>query len=206
MKTVIKKIDGGVEIMTLVNGADETECVNKWKLRYPGKYVSHRQMPDSAIPVDRDLRDSWTDTTPELVIDIDLTKANANCISKVKGLRKAALDSFVKVSPGISRIYSENYFASTEFQAGRTTTPMVDGSTVAQYLGLLGSRIGMTATQFAAYIINENRGTVGLAIKAKDIEDEYLRLVYTAMPAMTGAQAVQAVTDYTAFCDARKLL
>lgn len=129
----------------------------------------------------------------------------AACIAQVKELRKTALDSFVKYSPGISRIYSENYFASTEFQAGRTTTPMVDGSTVAEYLGLLGSRIGMTATQFAAYIINENRGTVGLAIKAKEIEDEYLRLVYTAMPAMTAAQAVQAVIDYTAFCDARKL-
>lgn len=127
-------------------------------------------------------------------------------IGQVKELRKTTLDSLVKYSPGVSRIYSENYFASVEFQAGRTGTLMADGSTASAYLGLLGSRVGMTATQFAAYIIGENSGTVGMAIKGREIEDEYMRLVYTAMPAMTAAQAVQAVVDYTAFCNARKLL
>lgn len=125
-------------------------------------------------------------------------------IEKVKELRRTSLDKFVKNSPGISRVYAENYYAATEFQAGRVTALMVNGAQVQSYLTALGARLGMTATQFAEYIINENRGTVGLAIKASEIEDEYLRLAYTAMPAMTGEQAEQAVIDYAAFCNARK--
>ena len=75
MKIVIKLASGGVAIMTLVNDADEAEAIEKWKLANPEKYVSHRQMPDSAIPTDRTFREAWTDTTPELVIDIDMAKA-----------------------------------------------------------------------------------------------------------------------------------
>ena len=75
MKTVIKLASGGVAIMTLVNDADEAEAIEKWKLANPEKYVSHRQMPDSAIPTDRTFREAWEDTTPELTIDIDTAKA-----------------------------------------------------------------------------------------------------------------------------------
>ena len=74
MKTVIKTTDG-VAIMTLVEGADLSEAIEKWKQANLGKYISHRQMPDSAIPTDRSFRHLWTDTTPELTIDIDMTKA-----------------------------------------------------------------------------------------------------------------------------------
>lgn len=70
MKTVIKCIDGSVQIMTLVNQADEAYAIEQWKIANPEKYVSHRQMPDSAIPTDRTFRHLWTDTSPELVIDI----------------------------------------------------------------------------------------------------------------------------------------
>ena len=124
-------------------------------------------------------------------------------IEQVKEIRRRSLDKFVKNSPGISRIYSENYFAAMELQAARPSTLMVCGVTVEAYLTALGLSLGMTAAQFAAYIINENRGTVGLAIKGNEIEKEYVRLVYLAMPAMTTAQAAQAVTDYEAFCAAR---
>jgi len=75
MKTVIKLASGGVAIMTLVNDADEAQAIEKWKLSNPEQYVSHRQMPDSAIPTDRTFREAWSDTTPELTIDIDMAKA-----------------------------------------------------------------------------------------------------------------------------------
>jgi len=74
MKIVIKTTNG-VSIMTLVNDADEAEAIEKWKLVNPEQYVSHRQMPDSAIPTDRTFREAWSDTTPELTIDIDMAKA-----------------------------------------------------------------------------------------------------------------------------------
>jgi hypothetical protein len=75
MKIVIKTTDGGVAIMTLVSGSDEAQVIEKWKLANPEKYVSHRQMPDSAIPTDRTFRAAWADITPELTIDIDMAKA-----------------------------------------------------------------------------------------------------------------------------------
>ena len=74
MKIVIQKIDG-VSVMNLVNDADLLQALDKWKSINPGKYISHREMPDEAIPTDRDFRNAWADTTPELVIDIDMTKA-----------------------------------------------------------------------------------------------------------------------------------
>ncbi len=88
MKIVITRVDGGVSIMTLVQQrpqevVDETgetswvlpvidpgEEVEKWKGTHPGQYVSHREMPDEAIPVDRSQRHLWCDETPDPVIDI----------------------------------------------------------------------------------------------------------------------------------------
>lgn len=77
MPIVIKKSTGGVAIMRLLHGADEATCINQFKQQHPGLYVSHREMPDDAIPADRNFRDAWEDVTPEPVIDIDLTKAKA---------------------------------------------------------------------------------------------------------------------------------
>lgn len=131
------------------------------------------------------------------------SEAKVAAIEKVKELRRSSLDKFVKNSPGISRVYAENYFAATELQAGRPDTMMVSGATATAYLLSIGQNFSMTAAQFATYIINENRGTVGLAIKVSEIEAEYVRLVYAAMPTMTAEQVEQAVIDYTAFCAAR---
>lgn len=74
MKIVIKTTEG-VAVMTLVNEADLSEALRKWSAVNPGKYISHREMPDEAIPTDRTFRDAWADTTPELTIDIDMVKA-----------------------------------------------------------------------------------------------------------------------------------
>jgi len=83
MKIVIKTTNG-VSIMTLVNDADEAEAIEKWKLVNPEQYVSHRQMPDSAIPTDRTFREAWSDTTPELTIDIDMAKARAIHLDSIR--------------------------------------------------------------------------------------------------------------------------
>jgi hypothetical protein len=74
MKIAIKTTDG-VQIMTLVDDADLSEALRKWADVNPGKYISHREMPDEAIPADRTFRNAWEDTTPELVIDINMAKA-----------------------------------------------------------------------------------------------------------------------------------
>jgi len=94
MKTVIKTT-AGVATMTLVVGADEAGAIEKWKLANPGKYISHREMPDAAIPTDRTFRNAWADVTPELVIDIDMPKAreiHKEHLRQIRAPLLAALD------------------------------------------------------------------------------------------------------------------
>jgi hypothetical protein len=91
MKIVIKRASGGVSIMTLINNSDEAESIEKWKLAHPEEYVSHRSMPDDAIPTDRTFRNAWADTTPELVIDVDMTKARNIHLESIRLKRNAEL-------------------------------------------------------------------------------------------------------------------
>lgn len=91
MKTIIKCTDGSVAVMTLVAGANEAEALEKWKLVNPDTYISHRQMLDSAIPSDRTFRDAWADTTPELVIDVDMVKARDIHLERIRVKRNAEL-------------------------------------------------------------------------------------------------------------------
>lgn len=91
MKTVIKCVDGSIAVMTLVDGVDLAEALRKWGDVNPGKYVSHREMPDEAIPTDRTFREAWADTTPEPVIDIDMPKARTIHLNRIREKRNAEL-------------------------------------------------------------------------------------------------------------------
>jgi len=91
MKTVIKCTDGSVAVMTLVEGADLKTALRKWGDVNPGKYISHRQMEDSAIPTDREFREAWADTTPEAVIDINMVKARRIHLDRIRAKRDAEL-------------------------------------------------------------------------------------------------------------------
>lgn len=77
MAIVIKKASGGIAVMRLLNNGDIETCIAQWKAVNPGEYVSHREIPDAAIPTDRTFRNAWADTTPAQVVDIDLAKAKA---------------------------------------------------------------------------------------------------------------------------------
>ena len=90
MKIVIKTTDG-VQIMTLVGNSDVGEALSKWGDLHPNKYISHRSMPDDAIPSDRTFRDAWADTTPELTIDVDMAKARAIHLERIRIKRNAEL-------------------------------------------------------------------------------------------------------------------
>ena len=91
MKTIIKCTDGGVAVMTLVEGADLNIAIGKWKQANPNKYLGHREMPDDVIPTDRTFRDAWADTTPELIIDIDMAKARDIHLERIRIKRNAEL-------------------------------------------------------------------------------------------------------------------
>lgn len=91
MKTIIKCTDGSVAVMTLVGDSDVGEALSKWGGLHPNKYISHREMPDDAIPEDRTFRDAWADTTPELVIDVDMVKARDIHLERIRVKRNAEL-------------------------------------------------------------------------------------------------------------------
>jgi len=90
MKIVIKKTDG-VDIMTVIGDSDSSELLRRWRDFNVGKYISHREMPDDAIPEDRTFRDAWADATPELTIDIDMGKAREIHLDRIRIKRNAKL-------------------------------------------------------------------------------------------------------------------
>ena len=67
------------------------EEVEAWKAGAPGEYVSHRSMPQSAIPSDRTFRAAWSDTTRKLVIDHDMDKARGIWRDKMRAARAPKL-------------------------------------------------------------------------------------------------------------------
>mgnify|MGYP001589396866 CR=1 FL=1 len=91
MKIVITCIDGSVQVMTVINGANVNECLEKWADVNQDKYESHREMSDDAIPSDREFREAWADTTPEPVIDICMEKARGIHLSRIRAKRNAEL-------------------------------------------------------------------------------------------------------------------
>jgi len=90
MKIVIKTTEG-IQIMTLVGDSDLSDALRKWVEVNPNQYISHREMPDDVIPTDRTFRDAWADTTPELIIDIDMAKARAIHLDSIRIKRNAEL-------------------------------------------------------------------------------------------------------------------
>ena len=90
MKIVIKTTEG-IQIMTLVGDSDLSDALRKWAEVNPNQYISHREMPDDAIPTDRTFRDAWADTTPELTIDVDMAKARNIHLSRIREQRNVEL-------------------------------------------------------------------------------------------------------------------
>lgn len=90
MKIVIKTTEG-IQIMTLVGDSDLSDALRKWAEVNPNQYISHREMPDNAIPTDRTFRDAWADTSPELTIDVDMAKARNIHLSRIREQRNVEL-------------------------------------------------------------------------------------------------------------------
>jgi len=89
MRLVIKTTEG-VQVMNVLSGPTE-DALEKWKAVHSGIYVSSREMPDDAIPSDRDFRDAWVDTTSELIIDFDMPKARTIHLGRIRKDRNEKL-------------------------------------------------------------------------------------------------------------------
>jgi hypothetical protein len=89
--------------MQLASDADVQTEVNKWKELHIGEYVSHREMPKAALPVDRTFRDVWADTTPQLVIDVDMPKARTIATARLGG-RNGALQTRIASAATVTEL------------------------------------------------------------------------------------------------------
>lgn len=119
-------------------------------------------------------------------------REQARLKTQIKQIRETSLEKFPKNS-GVDNVYNLNFQAAT-LGAGDTATPLRNGKTPTEHLGFFGAKIGMTAAQFAAYVIQEN---LLAGQKMTEIEGGYLDAYYA--PSITE----QTVADYQAYCDAR---
>ena len=124
--------------------------------------------------------------------DNGAVREQAKLRQQIKGIREAYLERFPKNS-GVDNVYVLNYQAAT-LGVEDTTTILRNGKAPATHLGDFGVNIGMTAAQFAAYVLSEN---LLAGQRMTEIEAEYLRLYYD------GPLAVLDVDNYKAYCDAR---
>ncbi|GAB2182688.1 hypothetical protein DLREEDagrD3_29110 [Denitratisoma sp. agr-D3] len=156
---------------------------------------------DPAYPDDRYywvhglLPDGTWDAAPK-----DLAGLRQVAIAQVKQQRQAALDTFPK-SSGVGEVYAENLKAAQAHLAGNGgTVIMRDGSTAEAYLGHMAMGMGLSVAAFADYVLAENAAA---ATKAREIEAEYVRLVYSFIPACTFEQVQTVVDGFRAFCGER---
>lgn len=154
---------------------------------------------EEADPVRADERFYWNGNT---ATPRDLADLRTTAISEIKLVRQQALDAVAK-SAGVASTYAENLAAATAYKAGTGDTMLMrDGSTASAYLVAIASGMGYTVEAFADYVIAENSAS---ATKSREIEAEYVRLVYTHIPTCTFEQVKTIPSEYSAFCTARNL-
>lgn len=124
---------------------------------------------------------------------------------EIKELRQQGLDLAAR-SAGVYAIYEANYEAAIDFLNGQPDIIMKSGMTPEQHLTGFGSKLNMTATQFATYVVNENL-RVGPTVY--DVEARYLALtyagdipngIYPISVLTTEAQINATVEGYRTYC------
>lgn len=146
------------------------------KLKYPGILDTAFDL----LSVNDSVTITYWDSTwgqQPTIIELNayhLADLKKKALAEIKELRRTGLDR-AALSPGILAIYESNYEAAVAYKAGDIKTILKNGMEAEAYLAGFGSKLNMTATQFADYIIAENR-RVGPT--AYDVERMYLALTY----------------------------
>lgn len=179
-------------------------CLNSGAVVLPPTYGAEICRPANYSPfvVDPARRTRVFADSAGIAADAEVLAAcpglRAKILTDIQEIRAQALEKATKNS-GVAAIYEENYQAAVAVDAGAgDITEMKDGKTATQYMSGFGARLGMTAAQFAAYIIAENK-RVGPTLYL--VENEYLRLAYSVIPAETSvAKLLTYPDDYRRFC------
>jgi hypothetical protein len=173
---------------------------------YPATFIRKAWTPPGYYiysPVAENRTELWEDsagtaTFQEVISACPSLKPQV--LNQVAQIRATSLARTIAVNPGISEVYRENYSAASALINGEGDTAIMrNGMTATQYLAGLGSQVNMTALQFAQYVIVDN---VNLAPAAYRVEQEYMRLTYSAVPNSTTVMELLAIpADYLAFCN-----
>lgn len=67
-----------------------------WERSVPEGAINARYVVDEGIPSDREFRNAWCDTSPEAVVDIDLSKAKDLKLTELRAVRNTKLDKLDK--------------------------------------------------------------------------------------------------------------
>lgn len=127
-------------------------------------------------------------------------------LADIHAIRQDGLDRAAR-SAGILTIYETNYSAAENFLAGNPSAILHSGMTAEAHLTGFGANLGMTALQFANYVIAENHR---VAPDMYAVERRYLALTYagdaehgiTPVAQLGTEDAVlQAVADFKTFCE-----
>lgn len=177
------------------------------KLKYPN-------IPDTAfslISINDSVTISYWDSTygqQPTIAELEayhIADLRKKALAEIKELRRVGLDK-AALSPGILAIYESNYEAAVVYKAGNSSVLLKNGMEAEAYLLGFGSKLGMTASQFADYIIAENR-RVGPTVY--DVERLYLSLTYAGcqernilpIAALTTEEQINAAVEmFKTFC------
>lgn len=130
----------------------------------------------------------------------DIADLKAAALSQIKEIRRQTLDRFVR-SAGVQAVYDQNLAAAKAFTASDIAFRTRDGRTAEDYLVTIGAATGMSAEQFADFVIAEN--TLA-AQRCVEVESEYVRVGYDVIANATFESIQTAVSDYQSFCAARQ--
>jgi hypothetical protein len=142
----------------------------------------------------------------EYLAQFELGVVKKQSLADIKDIRRQGLDKSA-ISSGILAIYNTNYEAAILFLEGKRSEVMKTGMTAETYLTGFGTKLQMTALQFANYIIAEN---YRVGPNVYDIEKRYLALAYggdipngiypiSVLPSK--AAVLKAVADFKTFCE-----
>lgn len=143
--------------------------------------------------------------TIQMIETYALSAFKLKALATVKLIRQKGLDA-IALSAGILAVYNTNYDASVDFLNGEPNAEIKIGVSCEEYLAEFGARLGMTAAQFANYIIAEN---IRMGPTLFQVESRYLALTYGGdaengiipINSMTSIAAIEAaVIAYADYC------
>jgi hypothetical protein len=92
MRVSIKRSDGGVSIMNVLEGTSVEQEITKWTPEQQALVVSWRELSDDELPADRYFRSAWKDVGK---IEVDMPKArdiHRDRLREMRAPKLAALD------------------------------------------------------------------------------------------------------------------